>query len=52
MNKTVKKVMVPALAAVMAVSSAVCVSAAEDETIKLTVWGACLLYTSDAADEL
>ena len=40
MNKTVKKVMVPALAAVMAVSSAVCVSAAEDETIKLTVWGA------------
>lgn len=32
--------MVPALAAVMAVSSAVCVSAAEDETIKLTVWGA------------
>ena len=31
---------VPLLAAAMALSCTVCVSAAEDETIKLTVWGA------------
>lgn len=39
MRKMTKKVMASALAAAMAVSSAVCVSA-EEETIKLTVWGA------------
>ena len=39
MRKMTKKVMASALVAVMAVSSAVCVSA-EEETIKLTVWGA------------
>ena len=39
MRKMTKKVMASALAAAMAVSSAVCVSA-EEETITLTVWGA------------
>lgn len=34
------KVIAPLLAAAMALSCTVCVSAAEDETIKLTVWGA------------
>ena len=40
MRKNVKKVIAPLLAAAMALSCTVCVSAAEDETIKLTVWGA------------
>ena len=40
MRKDVKKVIAPLLAAAMALSCTVCVSAAEDETIKLTVWGA------------
>ena len=40
MRKKVKKVIAPLLAATMALSCTVCVSAAEDETIKLTVWGA------------
>ena len=40
MRKNVKKVIAPLLAATMALSCTVCVSAAEDETIKLTVWGA------------
>ena len=39
MRKMTKKVIASALVAAMAVSSAVCVSA-EEETIKLTVWGA------------
>ena len=37
MRKNVKKVIAPLLAAAMALSCTVCVSAAEDETIKLTV---------------
>lgn len=40
MRKNVKKVIAPLLATAMALSCTVCVSAAEDETIKLTVWGA------------
>ena len=36
MRKNVKKVIAPLLAAAMALSCTVCVSAAEDETIKLT----------------
>ena len=40
MRKNVKKVIAPLLAAAMVLSCTVCVSAAEDETIKLTVWGA------------
>ena len=40
MKKTVKKVIAPALAVVMAASCTVCVGAEENETIKLTVWGA------------
>ena len=40
MRKDVKKVIAPLLATAMALSCTVCVSAAEDETIKLTVWGA------------
>lgn len=39
MKKMTRRVTASALAAVMAVSPAVCVSA-EDETVKLTVWGA------------
>lgn len=39
MKKMAKRVMVPVLVTAMAASSAVCVYA-EDETIKLTVWGA------------
>ena len=35
-----KKVLAPVLAVSMVAGSAVCASAAEDETIKLTVWGA------------
>ena len=35
MRKNVKKVIAPLLAATMALSCTVCVSAAEDETIKL-----------------
>ena len=38
--KLSKKVLAPVLAVSMVAGSAVCVSAAEDETIKLTVWGA------------
>ena len=40
MKKVVKKVIAPALAVAMAASCTVCVSAEENETIKLTVWGA------------
>ena len=40
MKKTVKKVIAPALAVAMAASCTVCVGAEENETIKLTVWGA------------
>ena len=39
MKKSVKKVMLPVMAAAMAVSFGALVSA-EDETISLTVWGA------------
>ena len=39
MKKSVKKVMLPVMAAAMAVSFGTLVSA-EDETISLTVWGA------------
>lgn len=39
MNKTVKKAMVPVLAAALTASCAVCAGAAED-VIQLTVWGA------------
>ena len=40
MKRTSKKVIAPVLAVAMVASSAVCVSAAEDETVKLTVWAA------------
>ena len=40
MKKAVKKLIAPALAVAMAASCTVCVSAEENETIKLTVWGA------------
>ena len=40
MKKVVKKVIAPALAVAMAASCTVCVRAEENETIKLTVWGA------------
>ena len=40
MKKVVKKVIAPALAVAMAASCTVCVNAEENETIKLTVWGA------------
>lgn len=40
MKKMTKQVIAPVLAAAMALSCTVCVSAAEDETIKLTVWAA------------
>lgn len=40
MKKAVQKVIAPALAVAMAASCTVCVNAEENETIKLTVWGA------------
>ena len=40
MKKAVKKLIAPVLAVAMAASCTVCVSAEENETIKLTVWGA------------
>ena len=39
MRKNVKKVIAPLLAAAMVLYCTVCVRAAEDDTIKLTVWG-------------
>ena len=39
MRKNVKKVIAPLLAAAMALSCTVCVSAAEDETIKTDCMG-------------
>ena len=43
MRKNVKKVIAPLLAATMALSCTVCVSAAEDETSRARAHGGCMM---------